>query len=472
VFVIKLTEIRNVSKLLAMKKLSFYFLLFLLIAGCQKTTEKDKSVNTEEDKTLSFPEKLAGSTIYEVNIRQFTEEGTFNAFTDHLPRLKDLGVDMLWLMPIHPISKTNRKGTLGSYYAPSDYKAVNSEFGTLDDFNVLLNKAHELGFYLILDWVPNHTGRDHSWITEHPEYYIRDEEGNITYEAMSPTDVWWDTALLDNSNADTRKAMIDAMRFWVELGVDGFRLDHGCGDKIPLYLWEEARAELDPLRDLFWLAECGHETFVLDGSYADEFEVIMRDVVKGEKKADALFKWIEDDMFKHGRNAYRMTYTSNHDLNSWVGTTFERLGEGDKAFATLVFTAYGFPLILSGQEVGLSKRIEFFERDPITWTDSLGYTPFYKSLVKLKKDNPAIWTGSIGGFPVKIEDNENVVGFMREAEGNRVIGIFNFSSNSETVKITNENAYGSYSDYFSDKEFNINDSPLKLEPWEYLIFTQ
>ncbi|MEJ2113733.1 MAG: alpha-amylase family glycosyl hydrolase, partial [Flavobacteriaceae bacterium] len=264
-----------------MKKLSFYFLLILIFTGCQKTVNKDNTVNIEEDKTLSFPEKLAGSTIYEVNIRQFTEEGTFDAFVEHLPRLKELGVDMLWLMPIHPISKTNRKGTLGSYYAPSDYKAVNSEFGTLDDFNVLLNKAHELGFYLILDWVPNHTGRDHSWITEHPEYYIRDEEGNITYEAMSPTDVWWDTALLDNSNTETRKAMIDAMRFWVELGVDGFRLDHGCGDKIPLYLWEEARTELDPLRDLFWLAECGHETFILDGSYADEFEVIMRDVVKG-----------------------------------------------------------------------------------------------------------------------------------------------------------------------------------------------
>jgi glycosidase len=289
---------------------------------------------------------------------------------------------------------------------------------------------------------------------------------------MSPEDVWWDTALLDNSNLDTRKAMINAMRFWVELGVDGFRLDHGCGDKIPLYLWEEARAELDPIRDLFWIAECGHETFILDGSYADQFEVAMRDVAAGEKPADTLMQWIEEDMFKYGRTAYRMTYTSNHDLNSWVGTTFERFGDGHKAFAALVFTGYGFPLILSGQEVGLSKRLEFFERDPIDWTDSLSLQPFYKSLVSLKKENPAIWSGDAGGFPVTIEENENVVGFMRQIEGNTVIGIFNLSKDAQNVTIINNEVFGSYSDYFSGEQYEINDKPLKLKPWEYLVFTE
>lgn len=455
-----------------MKNLSYYALVLILLASCQTSSNKEDTTQITASEEQTILDKLAGSTIYEVNIRQFSPEGTFKAFSKQLPRIKKLGVDVLWLMPIHPISETNRKGTLGSYYAPKDYTDVNPEFGNLNDFKSLLKEAHDMGFYLILDWVPNHTGRDHKWIKEHPEYYIRDEKGNVMYESMSPSDVWWDTALLDHSKPDTRKAMIKAMRFWVELGVDGFRLDHGCGDKIPLYLWEEARATLDPIKDLFWLAECGHETFILDGSYADEFEVIMRDVASGEKTADDLSKWIDDDMFKYGRTAFRMTYTSNHDLNSWVGTTFERFGDASKTFQTLVFTAYGFPLILCGQEVGLSKRLEFFEKDPIDWTDSLGLQPFYQSLVSLKKKNPAIWAGNAGGFPVSIEENENVIGFIREVNENSVIGIFNLSSENQTVEITKERVYGNYIDYFSGKEYDINDESLKLKPWEYLVFTK
>lgn len=455
-----------------MKVIHFFTISIILLCSCQNQLDKENTTLTPLHQASTFPKKLAGSTIYEVNIRQFTPEGTFEAFSDHLPRLKELGVDVLWLMPIHPISATNRKGTLGSYYAPSNYTAVNPEFGTINDFKALLQKAHDMGFSLILDWVPNHTGRDHNWIQEHPDYYIRDAEGNITYEAMSPTDIWWDTALLDNTNPETRKAMIEAMRYWVELGIDGFRLDHGCGDKIPLYLWEEARAALDPIKDLFWLAECGHETFILDGSYADEFEVIMRKVAKGEEKADALFEWIEDDMFKYGRTAYRMTYTSNHDLNSWVGTALERFGEGHKAFAALVFTAYGFPLILSGQEVGLSKRLEFFEKDAIDWSDSLELQSFYKSLVRLKKKNPALWAGDSGGFLISIEENVNVMGFMREIEGNRVIGIFNLSAEKQSIEINDKRIYGTYSDYFSGKRYQINNHSFELNPWEYLVFVK
>ena len=452
-----------------MRLVLYLFIATIFIIGCQPKRNADTITTTDAD-TSSFPEKIAGSTIYEVNIRQFTPEGTFNAFSAHLPRLKELGVDVLWLMPIHPISETNRKGTLGSYYAPKSYVEVNPEYGTIEDFKALLTKAHEMGFYLILDWVPNHTGRDHKWIEEHPEYYIRDAEGNVTYEAMSPTDVWWDTALLDNFNPETRKAMIAAMRYWVELGVDGFRLDHGCGDKIPVYLWEEARAELDPLRDLFWLAECGHETFILDGSYADHFEWMMREVVAGKLNANDLSDWIEEDMNKSGREAFRMTYTSNHDLNSWIGTVFERFGEGHKTFAAMVFTAYGFPLILGGQEVGMSKRLLFFERDPMDWTDSLNLQPFYKSLVKLRKDNPSLWAGASGGFPITIEENEQVMGFMREVEGNRVVGIFNLSSKTQAINITNSSAFGSYTDYFSKKQYTINEQLIELQPWGFLVF--
>ncbi|MEZ4920392.1 MAG: alpha-amylase family glycosyl hydrolase [Saprospiraceae bacterium] len=455
-----------------MKKNLLIFLSLVLAACTTQPAEKTSDAVTEDFPAHHFPEKLAGSTIYEVNIRQYTPEGTFAAFTDQLPRLKELGVDVLWLMPIHPISETNRKGTLGSYYAPSSYTDVNPEFGTLDEFKAMLAKAHEMGFYLILDWVPNHTGRDHHWIAEHPDYYVRDAEGNVTYESMSPTDVWWDTALLDHSNPETRKAMIAAMRFWVDLGVDGFRLDHGCGDKIPLYLWEEARAELDPLRDLFWLAECEHETFILDGSYAVAFEVLMRDVASGKATADDLTAWIDADMFEFGRTAYRMTYTTNHDLNSWNGTVFERLGAGHQTFAAMVFTAYGFPLIYSGQEMGISKRLQFFERDPIEWTDSLKLQPFYKSLVALHKENPALWAGDAGGFPVSIENNPQVMAFVRTAGDNQVIGIFNLSDAPQSLELTNNAVFGTYTDYFSGKEYTLSASGMDLTPWQYLVFVK
>ncbi len=453
-----------------MKKTVIYVLTVMLCFNCKNNMDTKEVTTVVTTKEQTLPQKLASSTIYEVNIRQFTQEGTFEAFSKHLPRLRELGVEVLWLMPIHPISKANRKGSLGSYYAPQDYTAVNPEFGTMDDFEALLKKAHDIGFYMILDWVPNHTGRDHNWVTEHPEYYIRDDDGIVTYESMSPTDVWWDTALLDHKNPETRKAMIDDMRFWVELGIDGFRLDHGCGDKIPLYLWEEARAALDPIRPLFWLAECGHETFILDGSYADEFEVIMRKVAKGEAKGDALFTYIEKDMFDYGRTALRMTYTSNHDLNSWVGTTSERFGDAHQAFATFVFTAYGIPLILGGQEVGLDKRLLFFEKDSIDWNDPKKLQPFYTSLIKLKKDNPALWAGAVGGFPLSIENNENVVGFLKAVDGNEVVGLFNFSDKNQSVEIINEKAHGTFFDYFSNIDVTIDTNSMILKPWDYRAF--
>ncbi|MFT6866480.1 MAG: glycosidase [Cyclobacteriaceae bacterium] len=453
--------------------LNLALLILLIFTSCTQA-KKTETVIEPQKEELTFPDKLASSTIYEINIRQFTPEGTFNAFATHLPRLKELGVDVLWLMPIHPISELNRKGTLGSYYAPKDYKGVNPEFGTVEDLKTLVNKAHEMGFYLILDWVPNHTGRDHAWVTEHPDYYIRDAAGNVTYESMSPTDVWWDTALLDNYNLDTRKAMIDAMKYWVEkVDIDGFRLDHGCGDKIPLYLWEEARAVLDPIKDLFWLAECDEETFILDGSYAGQLEGLMIEIVKGNKNADDLEEWIKDDMFEFGRTAYRMTFTTNHDKNSWNGTVFERFNEGHKTFAAMIFTAYGIPMIYNGQEAGLDKRLEFFEKDQIDWSDPKGLISFYQKLVALKKNNVALWAGDDGGFAVRINENPNVYAIKREMNDNQVIGLFNLSKEIQPLKLTDVSVVGTYKDYFTETEYELSTiTELNLEPWQFLVFVK
>lgn len=433
-----------------------------LLFGC----ESPKPITTA--RVVTFPERAAGMTIYEVNIRQYTTEGTINAFAEHLPRLKELGVEMLWIMPVQPIGKDKRKGSLGSYYSIADYSSINPEFGTLDDFKALVAKVHELDMTIILDWVPNHTAWDHPWIAEHPEYYAKDSLGKITFEAD-----WNDIALLDHTNAPVRKAMIEEMRFWIaQTDIDGFRCDHAAHE-IPLYFWEEATAALNPLKDLFWLAEWDeprlHTSF--HASYSWELLHLTEHVAKGEKNANDIDLFIQKDLARYGKNPFRMTITTNHDENSWAGTVFERYGNGHKAFATFIFTAYGFPMIYSGQEVGLDKRLLFFEKDTINWQDPKQLTSFYKQLVRLKKDNQSLWNGGFGGTPKRISKDEWVYAFSREKGGNRVIGIINMSGEKQTLNLTDASVTGQYSDVFTNQSYNLaEDVPLNLDPWQYLIF--
>ena len=430
--------------------------------ACQQTQK------LQEEPILTFPERAADMTIYEVNIRQYTPEGTINAFADHLPRLKELGVEMLWIMPVQPIGKEKRKGSLGSYYSIANYSEVNPEFGTLEDFKALVKKVHELDMTIILDWVPNHTAWDHPWITSNPEYYAKDSLGNITYEAD-----WEDIALLDHTNEGTRKSMIDEMKFWItQTDIDGFRCDHAAHE-IPLYFWEEARAELDPIKDLFWLAEWDeprlHANF--HASYSWELLHLTEHIAKGEKTAHDIEKFINKDLALYGKNPFRMTITTNHDENSWAGTVFERYGDGHRAFATFIFTAYGFPMIYSGQEVGLDKRLLFFEKDTINWDDPKNLTPFYQQLVQLKKENEALWNGGFGGTPKRINGDEWIYAFSRSKNNNQVIGLINMSGEKQTFNLTDKDVSGTYIDTFSNQSFTLDvGQPIEMEPWQYLIF--
>ncbi len=450
------------------------FTVFLLAFSCAPKKQVQQAEVNPVPK-IGFPEKIASSTIYEANIRQHTPEGTFNAFANDLPRLKELGVDMIWVMPIHPIGEVNRKLPLGSYYSVQNYTAVNEEFGTIEDFKNLVKKIHELDMYIILDWVPNHTARDHAWTTEHPEYYTKDEKGEITYEKISDEDVWWDTALLNHKNPETRKAMIAEMRYWVEeADIDGFRCDH-AGHEIPLYFWEEATAELDKIKDIFWLAEWeGARMHIeFDATYGWDLLGISEDIVKGTKTASDVADWIEEDMHEYGRTPFRLTMITNHDKNSWNGTIFERFGkDSHKTFATLIFTAYGIPMIYGGQEVGISKRLKFFEKDNIDWSDPLELQSFYKSLVALKKDNPALAAGNVGGITERINADENVYAFRREKGNNQVVGIFNLSDREQKLNLTDQSVAGKYNDYFTNQEFDLSATPLTLAPWQYLVFTR
>ena len=454
-----------------MKKYAgFFSLIFVLLLSCSPTPKDEKAIQSVS--AIPFAEKLAGATIYEVNIRQHTAEGTINAFAEDLPRLKELGVKMLWIMPIQPIGVKNRKEPLGSYYSIRDYTAVNPEFGNEEDFKNLVAKTHELGMYLILDWVPNHTAWDHPWITSNPDYYAQDDKGNIVYEAD-----WTDIALLDHTNPGTRAAMIDDMKYWVtNFDIDGFRCDH-AGHEIPLYFWEEARAAIDPVKSLFWLAEWDGARMHLqfDGTYAWELLHLMDEVAKGKAHASDLGQWIQKDMKEYGREPLRMTMITNHDENSWSGTEFERYGQGVKTFATFIFTAYGIPMLYSGQEVGLDKRLRFFSKDTINWSDPTNLQPFYKQLVSLHAQNEALWCGAYGGMTLQINDvnDQDVYAFKREKSGNRVIGIMNFSDKPQEVHFVDEAVSGSHKDFFTHQDFDISTSkPLALAPWQYLIFVE
>lgn len=445
-------------------------LLFLLAIVLAFACNSNPTLAEKAEESITFPEKAASATIYEVNIRQHTPEGTINAFVEDLPRLKDLGVQMLWIMPVQPIGIKNRKGPLGSYYSIRDYTAVSKEFGTFQDFNNLVDKAHELGLYVILDWVPNHTAWDHPWTETHPEYYAKDSLGNIAYEAD-----WTDIALLDHTNPATRAAMIEAMKFWVDsTALDGFRCDH-AGHEIPMYFWEEATAALDSIRDLFWLAEWDEARMHLefDATYAWGLMHLTSEVAKGKANADSLHHWIRSDLRQYGQKAFRMTIITNHDENAWQGTVFERYGEGHRTFATFIFTAYGIPMLYSGQEAGLGKRLRFFDKDTIDWSDPRGLQPFYKKLIALKADNPALWAGEYGAMPERINADPDIYAFKRVKGDNTVIGVLNFSGEPHELHVTDTSVAGKYNDYFTGKEFELAAGrPMELEAWQYLVFVK
>lgn len=448
------------------------FLVFalLIFIGCSTPRSEEQAV-TLAPETDVFPAALAAATIYEVNIRQHTPAGTLNAFAEDLPRLKELGVKVLWIMPVQPIGVKNRKEPLGSYYSIKDYGKVNPEFGTEEDFRSLVRRAHDMGMYVILDWVPNHTAWDHPWITEHPDYYAQDGKGNIVYEAD-----WTDIALLNHLNPGTRAAMIDEMKKWVtNYDIDGFRCDH-AGHEIPLYFWEEVRAAIDPIKDLFWLAEWDGARMHLqfDCTYAWPLLHVQNDVAKGKKTANDIADWIDNDMKEYGRKPLRMTIVTNHDENSWQGTEFERYGDGVKTFATFIFTAYGIPMLYTGQEAGLNKRLKFFAKDTVDWSDPMKLQPFYKQLVNLHASNEALWCSNFGGMTTRINDRDAAVyAFKRSKNGNTVIGVLNFTGKPAKFKLVDATVEGTFKDFFTGNTYTLTaGKDVDLKPWEYLVFVK
>ena len=370
---------------------------------------------------------MYNTVVYEVNVRQFSPEGTFKGVEAQLPRLKELGVDILWLMPINKIGVEGRKGTLGSYYAISDYKAVNDEFGSMQDFEELIAAAHEQGFRVIMDWVANQTAPDYVWMTEKPaDFYERDSLGNAIWEYD-----WTDTRSLNYENREVWYAQEDAMRFWLDKGVDGFRCD--AAGEMPSETWQYLVPALRrDYPEIYLLAEAEKPEFVadtmFDATYAWEMHHIENAIGRGpanrdgEKTAADLREYLEKDAVNTPASAFRLAFTSNHDENSWNGTEFERMGDAAKVLEVLNFTLPKTqPLIYTGQEIGLARRLEFFEKDPITDWSANEYTDFFKELVALKHANPALAAGERGGKVKWIETGDpDVIAFSRKVRGNKV----------------------------------------------------
>jgi len=468
--------------------INFFFLCLLVsFTACQQSSAdgvapaeavKDQQVQpgTAGDFGGSLMNAMPGSNIYEVNLRQYTAEGTIDAFMTHLPRLKEMGVDILWFMPMHPISVEKRKQGLGSYYSVADYKALNPEFGTMADFDKMVKKIHDLGMYIIIDWVPNHTGWDHPWIKAHPDWYSQNKDGEI----IDPIDPetgeswgWTDVADLNYDNADMRQEMINDMAFWVkEHDIDGFRVD--VAHSVPNDFHKNAIAQLRAIKPVIMLAESDKienvNTAGFDMDYGWPFHHLMNEIVKGEKEATDIDVYLEEDRARMKRG-YHMHFITNHDENTWAGTEFDRFGDAHKVMAVLSFTFDGIPLIYSGQEAGNKKRLRFFEKDTLNW-DNVVYADFYKKLITLKKNNQALWNGKAGGELKKITTNndENMYAFTRMKNDDQVVVVLNLSGEPQEATLEGESYLGTYNNVFGEGTMSLaKEMKVQLNAWDYLV---
>jgi glycosidase len=423
---------------------------------------------------LLWPEWAKNSNIYEVNIRQYTPEGTFKAFARHLPRLKEMEVDILWIMPIFPISITNRKGTLGSYYAPSTYRDVNPEFGTLDDFKEIIRLSHDLGMKVIIDWVPNHTGWDHEWIKKHPDYYLKDHQGRITepVDHAGEPKGWSDVAQLDYRNPQMRQEMIKDMLFWVkEVGVDGFRQDMAL--LVPVDFWQEATAVLTYVKnDIFLVAESEHYEHLnkdcFHAFYGWSWHHILNQIAQGKDSVKSIRHWMASTRPNIRKGSY-MLFTSNHDENSWSGSEIERMGLAYHAMAVLNYTMESLPLIYSGQEEPLPHRLDFFDKDNIDFRHYANQN-FYKRLNQLKHQNSALWNERWSGETQEIKTNkDHMLILFRSNDHHQVYSIINLSNERTIIK--SPIAVDGY-DVFSQKHTVVSaGDDMYFGPWDYKIIS-
>lgn len=476
-----------------MKKILLSGLIISTLFSCK--TSQPQIVNLPPQGYHFDKSHLENAVIYEVNIRQYSPEGSFNAFTKDIPNLKELGVKVIWVMPIFPISQTKRKATggddskfasempaseqhkyLGSYYAVSDFKKVNSEFGTMEDFRKLVRTAHANGIYVILDWVPNHTGWDHVWIKEHPEYYTKNEKGEII-DPINPetgkTWGWTDVADLNYDNQNLRKEMTADMKFWIQNeGIDGFRCD--VAGNVPTDFWQQAIPELRAVKNIFMLAEAWEPQLMKDNLFDMEYgwdgHHTSNKIAQGKENVSAWDKYMIAKNKKYEANDILMNFVDNHDENSWNGTIQSRLGAAEEAMTALTYVMPGMPLVYSGNEYGLKHSLKFFEKDSIPKTKGKEWELRAK-LGQLKNNNPALNGGKNSASYKRIATNNdtNVLAFERKNDDKKVIYVANLSKTNQKVKLEYSGTFTNF--MTNEKVIFSKDEEISLQPWQYYVVT-
>lgn len=469
-----------------MKKHISFLVVLIVLSACKTETKEVASASHEDKINVLTPVShldMETAVIYEANIRQYSPEGTFDEFTKDIPQLKKLGVKIIWLMPVFPISETKRKATggtdskfasefpeeeqanyLGSYYAVSDFSKINPEFGTKDDFRKLIKTAHDNGIYVILDWVPNHTGWDHEWLKSNPEYYTQNENGEVIHP--EGTD-WTDVADLNYDNESMRTDMINDMIYWItDEDIDGFRCD--VAGAVPLDFWKQAIPELRNKKDIFMLAEAWEpellEGDLFDMGYAWDGHHLFNALAKEEKGLEDYEAYINKIASDYDADDILMNFVTNHDENSWNGTIKERMGDASELMTVLSFAMKGMPLIYSGQEYDLDHRLKFFEKDSFPKVKGDNWKLLEK-LGELKATNPAWHGGKDAASYRRLETNENSLMFERSKAGKSILFVGNIANGESQITIPK----GQYLDYITNENIEFTDAILSLQPWGYKI---
>lgn len=432
--------------------------------------EREKSIPSAHERAVGQPDWVRRGTIYEINVRQYSAGGQFAAVTADLPRLEALGVDILWLMPIHPIGELHRKGPLGSYYAAKDYFAVNPEFGTDADLRALVDAAHARGMRVILDWVGNHVSPDNPLVQTHPQFFARDAAGKL----IPPlgTD-WTDVVQFDFSAPGLLDYQASALLHWVQkFGIDGFRCDVAWG--LPTPFWDELTARVRAVKpDAFFLAEAElpqEQVRAFNTSYGFDLHHAMNTIAQGRKSASGLDEALAKIRATFPAGSSLMIFTSSHDENSWAGTEFERMGMGYAPFAVLTFLLDGVPMIYNGQEIGLDRRLEFFTRDPIVWpTETHPTTKLYQVLTQLRRTHPALHTGA----PFRrldTSDNATFYAVLREAAGKKLVAFLNLTAKDGKADAFDSALAGRWRDAFTGEAVTLDARvPLEMKAWRYRV---
>ena len=476
-----------------MSLLLLFLVLTLVVLFYLRKSLKKPTVVVHSNSALSgsklyygfeSPSWVKNAVIYQMNIRQFTKKGTLTAATTHLPRLKDLDIDVIWLMPFFPICEQEKKcdensttECWGSPYAPYDFESIHEKIGTFDDFRAFMTLAHELNLKVILDFVPNHTGWGSKWMQEHPEWYVHKPDGSIMPVTSDQGEEWADIAQFDLTNNELREAWMQAHEFWVKnFDLDGYRED--CAWAISVEWWLELRQRLDAIKPMYMLAEDevhGKEQYdvCFETNYAWGTHFFMKKIANNIMPASALFNHTEGLKQRHGTRGWQMNFTQNHDENTWHGSEYELFGEGADCYAALCFVIEGMGLIYNGQEVSMDKRLSFFNKDEIDWTGT-SRNPFFKTLIDLKHTNKAIWNGRNGGFIKKIATNhdDKVYAFIREKEGDKVVCIFNMKNTDVKVELKGSAFKGTFKDIFSQKSYSLAmNTTFDLKPFQFHILS-